>query len=182
MLVWHLCRAIILADSVSRTWKKRLILATALLIMLAGAAVGPHLYLKHQVAAFRAELKRQGEKMSVADYVSPPPSDQPNGGVILSTVGSRLPKQFLGKSGIAIMRQISPGKMHVLWRYPFTINNSSSNNWPVIVQKLDNFAFDLAEARKGAECPVIYFPLDYQKSLTTFPSHLDALSEVIQWM
>ncbi len=170
-----------------RRHKIGLLAAGVILVILIGVAVGLHFHLKHKVAAFRAELRQQGEELNFEKLLRPPPADLANGGPQIAMAGGMLPKDFLIDDKFREVPLIDAGKAHVMWRNPTVpayvqYQGYSTNAWPAVVQALRDNAGNLAEAQTAAARAVIYFPLDYRQGIFLNLSHPWNLHRVAQWL
>ena len=135
-------------------------------ILIAVAAMTMHNQRSRNVAAlaaYKAVLRAQGEKLTAAELGYPrPPETSSNLNLLIASVGQLATGQFQ-PGGLEFMRFVSPGKAEVAWDQPElqsiwrSINGPNTPSWEMFGAQFDNFATAMQELRNAVQGPPAYF-------------------------
>lgn len=162
---------------------KWIILAVVALILagLIGLPFYAHYRLKSRVANYRAELRKRGEKTTIAEAVPPAPTNGPNGAMQFVTAAGQLQTEGFFISDVSPMRGIPPGRARVAWQQETLILNKTSL-WPLVTKALASNQVALADLRSALSNPVVRFNIDYYAGFNARLPHLAPMKNAAQWL
>jgi hypothetical protein len=157
---------------------KILIAAAVVISAVAAVMVIPHYRAKAAVAAYRAQLKAQGEKLSIAEMAP-----------VVSVDDLSAGRQLLAAANFAVsftnlppaMRWISPGHALVSWAEAESPAEKTSNCWlelSALIKERPEVSDRIASAVRK---PGIGFDVKYQNGFSTPLPHIAPVRKAGQW-
>jgi hypothetical protein len=113
-----------------------------------------HDRMKAAVAAYKRQLRAQGEKLTIDELIPPTPTNGANGAAALLTATRRLPRidwRFM----VSRMKPLFPARARVAWAQEILPTEQLTNLWPELKMEMDKSTRALAEIREAMETPVI---------------------------
>src|SRR5581483_6972619 len=117
--------------------------------------MGAHYRAKASVAAYKRQLKAQGEKLTISELIPPTPTNGPNGAQALLSAGSRLSVNISNYA--PMMTIISPGHARAAWKQEVLPTEDLPNVWPDLIKELESQQDALSGARTALASPVLDF-------------------------
>jgi hypothetical protein len=158
--------------------KVRLIWA-ALLIVVALLPVIAHYRAKAAAEKFKAQLRAQGEKLSIDELVPLPPLNTPNGARDFLDAMSRL-TSFNAEIQPSPMKMVQPGQARITWQQSTLPTEKSDDIWPGLRAHLETNRAALADLREALRQPVLHFQVQYSQSFSALLPHLAPLKSASQ--
>src|ERR1041385_772811 len=140
-----------------------------------------HFRAKGALAAYKKQLRAQGEKLTIEELIPPKPTNGPNGAPALMEAAAQL-----GDCGYLLrpemMKCVSPGRARVAWMQPVLVSSESRNVWSHLRSGVETNQAALAEIRSALELPILHFDVDYRSDPEQWTSHLPALHRTMTWL
>jgi hypothetical protein len=140
-------------------WKILIAAAAGIAFVVALLAI-PHYRAKAAVRNYREQLKRQGEKMSIAELTPSLTAEEASNGRELAAAAG-LVNYF--PDSPPTMRWLAPGQVLLDWRETNSATEITTNCWPVfaeVIKEHQEFMGRMAAALRG---PGLGFSVDYQQ-------------------
>src|SRR5437762_1179139 len=164
--------------------KRRTLIFVLALAGLAALPIFLHNFRARQaLAARKAELVAQGEKLSVEELMPPSSPDARRAANDLmqaawqlrqgSVVPNNLPKS---------MMFVSPGKASVGWKQSGIRDDKKTNTWDELAEHVDMNAAALEQIREALKTPRLDMNLNYKMGSGLLLPHLAKLKGVAQWL
>ena len=134
-------------------------------------AVFAHFRAKAMAERFKAQLRAQGEKLTIVELVPLPPISVPNGARDFLDAQSRL-TSFSYEIQPGAMKMVRPGRARIAWKQPALPADKSSNIWPALRAYFETNQTALADLRAALGQPVLHFQVNYQQGFSTLLPHL----------
>src|SRR5262245_50368814 len=116
-------------------------------MLLALLLVAMHYRAKAALAAYKRQLREQGEKLTIEELIPPRATNGPNGAAAFIVAASRLPT-FNYSNQPALMKAVNPGRARVAWAQPILASMVSTNDvWPGLKVDLERNREALAEVK-----------------------------------
>lgn len=151
--------------------RKVLLIWAALVIVLALLPVIAHYRAKAAAEKFKAQLRAQGEKLSIGELVSLLPVGTPNGARDFLDALSRL-TSFDYELQPGVMRMVQPGRARIAWQQPTLPTDKSEDIWPALRAHLETNRAALADLRAAVDQPVLQFQVNYHLGISAQLPHL----------
>src|SRR5580704_6068471 len=158
---------------------KILIVAVVIAVAVAGMLLIPRYRAKSALKAYREQLKRQGEKLTIAELTSPASEDGMNAGRALVAAVNAL--GYLNESPRA-MYVLAPDHALVGWQEAISPTYDSSNCWPIVAEAIHRNRDGLGAVRAAIAQPVLAFPENYQLGFSTPLTYLPKLKWAGNWI
>ncbi len=159
-------------------WK--ILIAVAVIVaVVAILFIVPHYRAKAAVNAYRAQLKRQGEKTTIAELVP-----------ALSAEESKIGRDVVPAAGQLgnftntppMMKWLAPGHVLVGWSEPVAATEYSSNCWPTMVEIAAKHRADSEALVATLQGQAMGFPVNYAAGLSALLRHLAPLKHASLWL
>jgi hypothetical protein len=138
-----------------------------LVIVLALVPVILHYRARAAAEKFKAELRAQGERLSIGELVPLPPLDVPNGAGALLDAMARL-TSFGYEIQPGVMKMLEPGHARVAWQQATLPADKSADIWPALRTHLETNEVALADLRAALRKPVLHFQVNYHQGFENF--------------
>jgi hypothetical protein len=138
-----------------------------------------HFRAKAAAERFKAQLRAQGEKLSIAELVPRLPEAGANGASEFLAAQARLsamPHQIQPTA----MRGVRPGRARIAWQQPVLPTDQSSNVWPELRACVAKNSTALGNLRAALRQPVLQFQVNYHQGFSTPLRHLAQLKSASQ--
>lgn len=158
-------------------WKILIAAAAGIAFVVALLAI-PHYRAKAAVRNYREQLKRQGEKMSIAELTPSLTAEEASNGREL-TAAAGLVSYF--PDSPPTMRWLAPGQVLLDWRETNSATEITTNCWPVfaeVIKEHQEFMGRMAAALRG---PGLGFSVDYQQGFNAPLLYLMPLKKGSVW-
>ena len=164
--------------------KRRILLSVLALAGLAALLIVLHNFRARQaLAARKAELVAQGEKLTVEELMPPSSPEARRGANDLmqaawqlrqgSVVPNNLPKS---------MWFVSPGKASVGWRQSGIRDDKKTNTWDELAEDVNMNGAALEQIREALKSPRFDMNLNYKMGFNLLLPHLAKLKSLAQWL
>lgn len=163
-----------------KAWKK-VVACLARLMALGLFLLIAHWRAKAGAEKYKAQLRAQGEKLSIAELIPVPPASGSNGVQVVINAAARL-SGLDSKVQPTVMKMVQPGRARVTWMQPVLPTDQSSNIWPELQSELEAHKSTFAELREGLAKPLLHFPLNYQQGFSILLPHLAMLRGSSRWL
>ena len=158
---------------------KILIAAAGVIALMAILLVIPHYRAKAAVRAYREQLKRQGEKLSIAEMTPSLSADEASNGREMAAAAGFV--NYFPDSP-PTMRWLAPGQVLLSWRETNSATEITTNCWPTfaeVIREPHGFIERMATALRG---PGLGFNPDYQRGFDAPLPYLLPLKKGSFWL
>lgn len=157
------------------TRRKKVVWGLAVAITLPVLApVIAHYRARAAVEKFKAQLRAQGEKLTIDELVPLPPLDMPNGATAFLNALSRL-TSFDYELQPGVMKMVQPGHARICWQQTTLPTEKSEDIWPALRAYVESNRAALADLREAVQQPVLDFQLQYHLGFNARFTHLTQL-------
>jgi len=130
-----------------------------------------HYRAKAALEKFKAQLRAQGEKLSIDELVPLPPLNTPNGAKDFLDALSRL-TSFNADIQPGVMRMVQPGYARIAWQQSTMPTDKSDDIWPGLRAHLETNQAALADLCEALRQPVLHFQVQYHQGFSALLPHL----------
>jgi hypothetical protein len=150
-----------------------LCLATAAVLCLA------HYRARAAAGRLKAQLRAQGEKLSIVELIPPAPTDGPNGSAAFLQAAGPL-SAILNTLVPDAMAMTKPGRARVAFSQAVLPTADSTNVWPELGARLDELRGGFEELESSLASPEFRFRVNYQQGFAVLLPHLASLKRAIR--
>ncbi len=158
----------------------------ALAALLALFILEEHIRGRITLARYKAELRAKGEKLTIAEIDLPKIPKEGNGAPALLEAASQLAplstSNQLWLSGLWVMKFVTPGRVHVLYREDEPANRTPPYSWDNLSRDIAAVSNILEKARTAAQQPTLAVELDYTKNQRDLPLHSMDIVYLRNWL
>jgi len=159
--------------------RKLLLIWAALVIALVLLPLIAHYRAKAAVVKFTAQLRAQGERLTIDELVPLPPLDKPNGaGAVLNAMSRMTSFDYELQPGV--MKMLQPGHARIVWQQTTLPTDKSEDIWPGLRAYVETNRAALAELHEAIGQPVLHFQVQYHLGFNAGRSHLMQLKSASQ--
>jgi len=158
---------------------KILIAAAVIVAVVAAVFIIPHYRAKGAVAAYREQLKRQGEKTTIAELVPQLSADEIKAGSEFLAAAAKV-GNFTDTP--RMMRQLAPGHGLVSWAEEISATENSSNCWPPIKKTATEYREASESLCASLQGPAMVFSVDYSAGFLVPLTYLSVLKKSSLWL
>ena len=159
--------------------RKLLLIWTGLAIVLVLLPGIAHFRAKAAADKFKAQLRAQGEKLSIDELVPLPPLNTPNGASAFLAAVSRL-TSFDYELQPSAMKMVQSGHARIAWQQTTLPTDKSGDIWPELRTYVETNRAVLTELREAIQQPVLHFQVQYHLGFNAGFSHLMQLKSASQ--
>ena len=168
-----------------RRWK---IIAIIVVAALALSPFALHYFAKWRLAAYRAELTRQGEKLESVQFAPVANTNSRANGAELIKASNAIGGK-ISELSPSLMRIVAPGKARVAVLQPELIEEvdpayvpevgskrTNVNIWPLLESEVERIKITIEDLRHAVSGP-LQFPIPYALGIEVFPSHIISIKQ-----
>jgi hypothetical protein len=159
--------------------RKLLLIGATLTIAVVLLPVIAHYRAKAAAEKFKAQLRSQGEKLSIDELVPLPPLDMPNGARAFLDAVSRL-TSFGYELQPGVMKMLQPGYGRICWQEATLPTEQSEDIWAGLRAYVETNRVALAELHEAIQQPVLDFQVQYHLGFNAGWSPLTQLKSASQ--
>ena len=152
---------------------------TAIVAAIALPPVIAHYRAKAAAEKFKAQLRAQGEKLSIDELLPLPPLGTPNGASPLLDALSRL-TSFDYELQPSVMKMVQPGHARIVWQQAALPTEKTEDIWPVLRAHLETNRVALEDVREAIGQPVLHFRVNYHQTFSALLPHLAPMKSASQ--
>src|SRR5437867_882644 len=141
-----------------------------------------HYHAKGHLATFKAQLRKQGERLRISELKSALSADDLNGADALMTAANRLRPSSPSSNTPPLMRRTSAGRALVAWKQENLSNGEVSNVWASLSRSLADTWEPLQEIAELLEGNSLGFNLSYEQGFSLMLPQLTRLKGAAQWL
>jgi hypothetical protein len=161
------------------TRRKRIIWSAGIAAVVVLVPVIAHYRAKAAAEKFKAQLRAQGEMLSIAELIPMPPLSGPNGATAFLDALSRL-TTFDYEIQPGVMKMVQPGRARIVWQQATLPTEKSENIWPVLRAHLETNRVSLEDLREAIGQPLLQFRVNYHQTFSALLPHLAPMKSASQ--
>ena len=147
-------------------------------------AVAAFLFITHHRAKaaterLKAQLRSQGEKLSISELIPPPPANGPSGSAAFLKAASQLSTISDGLLP-GPMAMTKPGRARVAFAQAVLPTSESTNVWPELGAQLEELQSSVEDLNTLLAEPAFHFPVNYPQAFSTVSPHLLSLRNAVK--
>ncbi len=164
--------------------KRRILISVLALAGLAALLIPLHNFRARQaLAARKAELVAQGEKLTVEELMPPSSPDARRAANDLMQAAWQLRQGSVVPNNLPkAMVFVSPGKASVGWRQSGIRDDKKTNTWDELAEEVNLNAVALEQIREALKSPQLDMNLNYKMGFNLLLPHLAKLKSLAQWL
>lgn len=141
-----------------------------------------HVRAKAATERFKAQLRAQGEKLTIAELVPLPPTNGPNGAQDFLNATRRLSSLSYQLSP-GSMKMLKPGRARVAWQQPALATEEATNIWPELKREIESREEGFRDLRAALAQSNLWFQVNYLPGFESSSfQHLMSLKSASQWL
>ena len=159
--------------------RKLLSVWAAIVVVVALLPVIAHYRAKAAAEKFKAQLRAQGEKLTIDELVPLPPLGTSNGASAFLGALAQLTR-FDYELQPTPMKMLQPGRARIVWQQTTLPAEKSEDIWPALRAHLETNRVAMSDLREAIGQPVLHFQVQYHQGFSAPLRHLVQLKSASQ--